>query len=66
MIVQTGSRDKLSAALGRHGIINRMLEKYASKKLWARELMEDATREVQLGTSWQDESHTRRSLSRCV
>ena len=62
MIVQTGSRDKLSAALRRHGIINRMLEKDAAKKLWARELMDNATRALQLGTSWQDQSPYKEEL----
>ena len=62
MIVQKCSRDKLSAALGTDGIINRMLEKYAAKKLWARESIEDATRAVQLGTSWQDQSPYKEEL----
>ena len=62
MIGQKGSRSKLSAALGSDGFTNRMWEKYAAKKLWARELMEDATRAVRLGTSRQDESPYKEEL----
>ena len=49
MFGHKGSRGKLSAALEPDGFLDRMLEKFAAKKL-------QATTAEQLGTSWQDES----------
>ena len=56
MIEQKVSRGKLSTALRTDGFVKRMWEKYSAKKVWTRELLEVATRAVQLVTHWQDES----------
>ena len=56
MIAQKVSWGKLSASLGTDGPITRMWKKNAAKKVWARELLEEATRAVQLDTNWQDDS----------
>ena len=44
----------------------RMWEKYAAKKLWATELLDEETREVQLDTRWQDESPHKEELELLV
>ena len=49
MIEQTVSRGKLSTALRTDGFVKRTWEKHSAKRLWTRELLEEATRAVQLG-----------------
>ena len=56
MIEQKVSGGKLSTAWRTDGFLNRLRDKYSAKKVWTRELLEEATRAVQLGTHWQDES----------
>ena len=62
MIAQKVSRDKLSAAFGTVGFVNRIWDKFATKKFRASERLEEATRAVQQGTSWQDESQFKEEL----
>ena len=56
MIGEKSSRNNLSASLGADGCASRMWERYAAKKLWAKDLVDEATRAVQLVKSWPDES----------
>ena len=61
MIEQTVFRGKLPTALRTDGFVRRPWDKYSAKRLWTREL-EEATRAVQLGTRWQDESPYKEEL----
>ena len=62
MVGQKGSRGKLSAALGTDGAINKIREKLCSQEVAGKDLLEEVTRVVQLGTSCQDASPNKEEL----
>ena len=50
------SRGKLSACLGSKGFDNKMWECYAAQKVYAKSLLNEAARALQLEKSWPEES----------
>ena len=53
MIGEKSSRRKLSAACGADGFVERMWERHAVKKLWAKDLMDETTNAVSWGKAVQ-------------